>query len=251
MSKQASLKDELVAVRDHYHTKNHPFFDLWAQGKLTKPQMGYYLIQHSRMTRDGLRAYAMCYVKAPRDVQDHILSNLAEESGAKALTEESEAVDHGSLIDLWTAECGYQPAQVAEIESVAGAEAIRHHWMHLAYHYPWPVFLSAMTVMESQEVGMQGRLVPALLRHYGYKQGDRRIHFFEEHYEADQVHAQRNFEYLDKYVQDPDLWSVCLEHAELICKLRWQYMNAIHRHAVLGEIEPMPPKRQRGPRGRT
>ena len=241
----ASLKAELIAIRDHYHTRNHPFFDLWEEAKLTKAQMGYYLIQHTRMTRDGLRAYGMSFVKAPRDVQDHILSNLAEETGAKSLSEKSEAVDHGGLIDAWTTECGYKAAEIAEIDSVAGAEAIRHHWMHLAYHHPWPVFLSAMTVLESQEVGIQSRVVPALQRHYGYKKGDRRIHFFEEHYEADQIHAQRNFEYLDKYVQDPGLWAVCVEHAELICKLRWLYMNEIHRHSVLGQVEPMPPRRAR------
>lgn len=240
-----SLEAELVAIREHYHTRNHPFFDLWSEGRLTKAQMGYYLVQHARMTRDGLRAYGLCYVKAPRDVQDHILSNLAEETGAKSLTEETEVVDHGSLIDAWTEECGYTRADCDAFESVAGAEAIRHHWMHLAYQYPWPVFLSAMTVLESQEIGIQSRVVPALHRHYGYKPGDRRIHFFEEHYEADQIHAQRNFQYLDRYVQDPDLWAVCVEHAELICKLRWLYMNGIHRHIVLGEVEPMPPRRTR------
>jgi hypothetical protein len=49
----------------------------------------------------------VCYVKAARDVQDHVLSNLAEETGAKNLTGQTEAVDQGSLIDVRTAECGY------------------------------------------------------------------------------------------------------------------------------------------------
>jgi pyrroloquinoline quinone (PQQ) biosynthesis protein C len=237
---ETSLRQRLVAIRDHFHTKNHAFFDLWAAGKLDKKQMGYYLIQHSRMTRDGLRAYGLCWVKAPADVQAHIMSNLAEETGTKALSDASEAVDHRSLISAWTSECGYRDDEIATIESVPAAEAIRHHWMHAAYHYPWPVFLATMTVLESQEVGIQSRVVPALLAHYGYTAGDPRIHFFEEHYEADQIHAERNLQFFDRYASDRDVWNACVEHAEGICKLRWHYMNEIYRHAVLGEGDELP-----------
>jgi len=235
-----SLRDHLIAIRDHYHTMHHTFFDLWAAGKLDRRQMGYYLIQHGRMTRDGLRAYGLCWVKAPPDVQAHVMTNLAEETGTKALTEDSEAVDHRSLITSWTRTCGYDDDEVAAIESVPAAEAIRHHWMHAAYHYPWPVFLATMTVLESQEVGIQSRVVPALLQHYGFEAGDSAIGFFEEHYEADQVHAARNLQFFDRHVHDPELWDQCAEHAEAICKLRWHYMNQIYRNAVLGEDDGLP-----------
>lgn len=241
MSSLPSLRERLVAIRDHYHTKNHRFFDLWSTGKLDKRQMGYYLIQHSRMTRDGLRAYGLCWVKAPADVQAHILANLAEETGEKALSEETAAVDHRMLIGAWTNACGYDDAELPGIESVPAAEAIRHHWMHAAYQYPWPVFLATMTVLESQEVGIQSRIVPALVQYYGYKLGDPAIHFFEEHYEADQIHAERNLQFFDQHVHDPDLWNACVEHATGICKLRWHYMNEIYRHAVLHEGDDLPP----------
>ena len=38
--------DRLVAIRDKKHSKNHPFFELWAQGKLTKEQTAFYCTQH-------------------------------------------------------------------------------------------------------------------------------------------------------------------------------------------------------------
>ena len=41
-----SFHDQLVAARDKKHSKNHPFFELWAQGKLTKEQMAFYCTQH-------------------------------------------------------------------------------------------------------------------------------------------------------------------------------------------------------------
>jgi pyrroloquinoline-quinone synthase len=235
-----SLRKRLVAIRNQYHTMKHEFFDLWSEGKLDKRQMGYYLIQHGRMTRDGLRAYALCWVKAPRDVQEHVMSNLAEEVGMKALSGDSEAVEHGQLVNAWTAACGYSDDEIAAIESVPAAEAIRHCWMHMAYQFPWPVFLATMTVLESQEVGIQSRIVPALQRHYGYKLGDPAIHFFEEHFEADQIHSQRNLQFFDEYVKDDELWDLCAEHAEAICKLRWHYMNEIFRIAVKREGDGLP-----------
>jgi pyrroloquinoline quinone (PQQ) biosynthesis protein C len=234
-----SLREQLVAIRDHYHTKNHKFFDLWANGRLNKRQMGYYLIQHGRMTRDGLRAYGLCWVKAPPDVQKHIMANLAEETGEKALSDESAAVDHRMLLGAWTTACGYSDDEVAAVESVPAAEAIRHHWMHAAHQYPWPVFLATMTVLESQEVGIQSRIVPALVQFYGYKFGDPEIRFFEEHYEADQIHAERNLQFFER-VEDPELRALCVEHATGICKLRWHYMNEIYPHAVMGEPDDLP-----------
>ena len=45
-----SLRSELLAIRDHY-TKHHVFFDLWPEGELPR-QMGYFFVQHQRMTRD-------------------------------------------------------------------------------------------------------------------------------------------------------------------------------------------------------
>ena len=234
-----TLRERLVAIRDRYHTKNHRFFDRWANGRLNKRQMGYYLIQHGRMTRDGLRAYGLCWVKAPHDVQAHIMANLAEETGEKALSDESAAVDHRMLLGAWTTACGYSDDDVAAVESVPAAEAIRHHWMHAAHQYPWPVFLATMTVLESQEVGIQSRIVPALVQYYGYKFGDPEIRFFEEHYEADQIHAERNLQFFDR-VADPELQATCLEHATGICKLRWHYMNEIYRHAVMGEPDDLP-----------
>ena len=42
----SSFHDQLVATRDRKHSKNHPFFELWAQGKLTREQTAFYRTQH-------------------------------------------------------------------------------------------------------------------------------------------------------------------------------------------------------------
>jgi len=36
--------EQLRQARDATHSKNHPYFRKWAQGELTKKQMGFYLV---------------------------------------------------------------------------------------------------------------------------------------------------------------------------------------------------------------
>jgi len=42
----SNFHDLLVATRDKNHSKNHPFFELWVKGKLTKEQTAFYCTQH-------------------------------------------------------------------------------------------------------------------------------------------------------------------------------------------------------------
>jgi pyrroloquinoline quinone (PQQ) biosynthesis protein C len=37
-----AFHDQLVTTRDKKHSRDHPFFELWAQGKLTKEQTAFY-----------------------------------------------------------------------------------------------------------------------------------------------------------------------------------------------------------------
>ena len=73
--------EELIALRDRYHTKNHSFFDAWSNGELTKEQMGRYMAQHFQLVREILRPFGVAYSRAPRDVQQFLIENLAEEHG--------------------------------------------------------------------------------------------------------------------------------------------------------------------------
>src|SRR3989442_14980920 len=41
-----TFHDQLVTTRDRKHSKDHLFFQLWAQGKLTKKQTVIYCAQH-------------------------------------------------------------------------------------------------------------------------------------------------------------------------------------------------------------
>lgn len=111
---------------------------------------------------------------------------------------------------------------------------------YLAHQHPWEVWLSAQVVQESQMVGVQERTIPALVQQYGFQHCAREIHWFEEHYEADQEHGQRAFDVLAKYVDNEPLAQTCLRWAEEGLKARWLYVTQVESSYVTGEALSMP-----------
>src|SRR5947208_11527137 len=75
-----AFHDQLVATRDRRHSKNHPFFELWAQGKLTKEQTAFYCAQHFRYVVEYLNWMAYEASQIPqRDVKAYLFENLGDE----------------------------------------------------------------------------------------------------------------------------------------------------------------------------
>ena len=65
-----SFHDRLIAVRDKNHSKDHPFFDLWRAGKLTKEQTAFYCTQHFHYVGEYLNWLAYEASQIPkRDVK--------------------------------------------------------------------------------------------------------------------------------------------------------------------------------------
>src|SRR2546427_323128 len=75
-----SFHDQLVAIRDRKHSQDHPFFDLWAQGKLTKEQTAVYCAQHYHYVTDYLdwMTYEASQIRL-RDVKAYLYENLGDE----------------------------------------------------------------------------------------------------------------------------------------------------------------------------
>lgn len=230
---------ELIALRDQYHTKNHPFVDRWVAGDLTKEQMGRYMAQHFQLVREILRPFGVAYAKAPRDAQHFLIENLAEEHGVVG-TERGEAEEHDSMLLTWTAWCGLSRQEVEDTVPLPGLRALLNMMWYLVHQQPWQVWLAAQVVQESQMVGVQQRTVPALVQKYGFTHGSKEIHWFEEHYEADQEHGQRAFDILAKYVDTDALAQQCLRWAEEGLKARWLYVSQVEMTYVTGEMIALP-----------
>lgn len=218
----------LLGIRDRWHTMNHPFFDDWAAGKLTLMQMGQYMAQHYLLAQEILRPFGVAFARSPQDVQAFVVENLAEEFG---LVGEGggRPKNHNAILLRWTETCGLSPDQVlSETRRLPELTALHDIMWRLVHLGPWQVWLAAQGALESQQVGIQTRTLPALKKHYGFDQGDDRVEWFEEHLTADTEHGNRLYELVEKYATAPGMLDQCREAVEEVCRARWRYMDAVY-----------------------
>jgi len=79
---------QVVAIREKWHTKRHPFFLEMARGKLPIRAVGVFMAQHYQFVTLVLPSFGVLYSRAPLDVRKVVVENLAEEEGLAAIDRE-------------------------------------------------------------------------------------------------------------------------------------------------------------------
>jgi pyrroloquinoline-quinone synthase len=230
----STFHDRLVATRDKKHSKNHPFFELWAQGKLTKEQMAFYCTQHFHFVGQFLNwlAYQGSQIEQ-HDVKAYLFENLADE--------ENPDDRHLDMLKDFVATCGVNRDSVESSIVLAGTDALQCWGWRMVYQQPWAVALAGMFIgLESQFLDICKKIVPALHQHYGFKPRAREIRFFEEHIYADEIHGSKGFAIVEKYCNTPESQALALHIVEQATIRRWRYMNNIYWYALHGKEDDTP-----------
>ena len=230
----ATFHDELVARRDKRHSKNHPFFEMWARGDLTKEQTAFYCIQHYHFVSEYLNWMAYEASQIPhRDVKLYLFENLGDE--------ENPEDRHLDMLTDYVVTCGLKRESVEQAQVLPGTEGLQNWGWRLVYQRPWQIALTAMFIgLESQFMDICRKIVPALHKHYGYPPGAREIRFFEEHIGADEIHAAKGFAIVEKYCSTPELQQQAVRVVEEATLRRWRYMNGIYWFALHGKDDDTP-----------
>jgi pyrroloquinoline quinone (PQQ) biosynthesis protein C len=229
------VSQELIAIRERWHCMNHPFYDRLSEGALDLGHLAFCLVQHSLLVRQIFRSIGVTYAKSPDDIAHFILENLAEEAGFLGI-DGGDAHDHRDLIFRFTRHCGLSD------DDVRGSEMLPTWYARAAYYW-WitdaeaPVVrIAVQATQESQLVGEHGtRVVPALIKHYGFSENSPEIEFFVEHSTADVKHGDILLGLVDKHATTPELRARALQLAEQTCKLRWISFNELYRVTHMGE----------------
>ena len=228
-----SFHDQLVATRDKKHSKDHPFFELWAQGRLSRQQTAVYCAQHHHYVADYLDWMSYEASQIPfRDVKAYLYENLGDE--------ENPDDRHLDMLKDYVAATG-SSRDVENSVVLPGTEALQNWGWRLVYHTPWQAALAGMFIgLESQFFDICKKIVPALHEHYGFAPGGRQIRFFEEHVRADEIHSAKGFAIVEKYCHTPELQSLALQAVEAATMRRWRYMNGIYWFALHGREDDTP-----------
>lgn len=229
-----NFHDQLVLARDKQHSKNHPFFELWAQGKLTKQQTAIYCLQHYHYVGEFLNWLAYEASQIPvRAVKNYLYENLGDE--------ENPDDRHLDMLKDYVAASGLERDDVEGAIVLGGTEQLQNWGWMMVYRRPWPVAAAGLFIgLESQFLDICKKIVPALHRHYGYRPGAREIRFFEEHIHADELHGAKGFAIVEKHCDTAELQAAAIKQVEEAAMRRWRYMNNIYWYALHGKEDDTP-----------
>jgi pyrroloquinoline quinone (PQQ) biosynthesis protein C len=239
------ITDRIVAVRDRWHTKHHPFFRAFGEGQLPLKALGRYLALHYHFVSYALRSFGLFYTRFYHleDVRKMMAENLAEEEGFKAIPQPGhEPHDHNELILRFCDATGLSNEEVRNMKMSPAWWARSLYYYNTVATESVGVVLAMQTTQEGQMPGLITEvLLPAFEKHYGFKRSRPEIEFFTEHNAADVEHSQRQSTLCTKYLNTPELESRALIVAQEICELRWASISELYRFDVLGEKEILPP----------
>jgi pyrroloquinoline quinone (PQQ) biosynthesis protein C len=243
-SSPSGVVSDILAIRERWHTKRHPFFGALAEGALPLRALGIYLAMHWHFVQRALASFGILYTRmyAYEDVRKAIVENLSEEEGLKAIPREGHVPhDHNELILRFCKAAGVGEDEVRTMKMTPAWWGRSLHYYQTALQEPIGVVLAMQTTQEGQQPALNSEVVlPALARHYGFPPGSPPIEFFTEHAEADVEHSRRQAELCARYLDTDVVKARALEVAEQACMLRWASITDLYRRDHLGEKDILP-----------
>ncbi len=233
----------IIALREAWHTKNHPFYLEFAKGKIGLEPMGLLMAQHYQHVARALPSLGIAYSKAPPKARRFLLENLAEEEGLMAGPgEDRKAHDHQEIIIAFCEAAGLSRDEVRNTEQLPAWQARSYFYINTVREEHIGVYFAMGATQEGQQPALNAeRCLPAFEKYHGFAREAPEIRFFAEHLVADADHSSRQIQLVEELITTEELKTRALEIAEIAVKTRWSCINEIYRSAVLGQKDPLPP----------
>jgi pyrroloquinoline quinone (PQQ) biosynthesis protein C len=232
----------IVALRERWHTKNHPFYTDFHQGKFGLEPLGRQMAQHYQHVNRVMPSLGIAYYRAPPEARRAVIENLAEEEGLIAGGGEGrEAHDHMELIFRFCRAAGLGEDEVRNTVQLPAWRARSYFYINVVRDEPFGVVLAMQSTQEGQQPAINSeRLLPAFEKFHGYAADAPELEFFREHVIADLDHSGRQIDLVARLIETETDKARALEVAEIAVRTRWACMNEIYRTAVKGEVDLLP-----------
>jgi pyrroloquinoline-quinone synthase len=226
MLNSAEYRAALVAARDEWHSKNHPFFRSWAKGELTKDAMKAYVQQHYNFVSNASRYYGIIYGLCPWwDARNFYLENLNEE--------EDPTERHVDKLAKFGIALGMTVEESRTAPDLPTTAALKDFILNTTLTRGTLHATAVIIVgLESQVPQLYEPIVPALRDTYGFT--DDEIEFFLLHITADVEHGEKGFQILLEHTEDHQTQLDVIETVREAAKKRWFYMDGMQLQYVEG-----------------
>ena len=198
----------LDAVRERWDVLEHPFYERWSQGSLSREDLGFYAGEY----RHAVVALAEAMRAAARAAEPAVKAEL-----------EQHAAEEAAHIELWEAfgdAMGAEYTREPRPESRACAEAWTAGETALEH-------LVATYAVEAAQPAISKTKLEGLVRHYGVEAGSA-TEYFALHAELDVVHAERSRELIAGRLEAADA-DCLLELAETALRGNWELLDGVER----------------------
>ena len=222
----ATLRDELKAAVESRHCRNHPYYQLWREGKLPRAAIAGWVQEHYHYTKDIVWLSGINLVDIPyEDVREMYRQSLAEEMDPKE--------PHIEILLRFGAAMGLDPEAVKRSKPLPTTQAVLDWaWILTRQRSLVESIAGKQIGMESQPPTLYGDIVPALKTHYGCT--DEQIAYFPVHVEADTEHGGRAYNIIEKYARSDEQRARAVLAAREGAEKRWFYIDGIYLHYVQG-----------------
>ena len=237
-----TISEKIIAVRDRWHTKNHPLFTTLANGDLDIRVLGIHQAMHAKFVVLALEAFGILYSRGDAEIKKMCVENLAEEEGLVAQHAVGENPhEHLQMLHDFCLSAGMGQSEIDETEMLPSWWARTLYYRYIAENEPVGVALAALFTQEGQQPQLNHEItIPALTTLYGFERDDPAIEFFVAHELADQEHSQRQLDLAAKHIHTTMDQERAISCAERICQLRWASASEIFNTHHLGQNAIMP-----------
>lgn len=226
------LVDELRAIVDRRHTKDHPLVRRIAAGTLSVEELRFFAQQYyQRTARMFPKLVAAIYSRCPDDpaLERMLLENVFSESGFA-----NPAREHKTLFFQFGRALGLSREQIERARPVPELQAFIGWRDRIFYDAPWLEAVTAQSfVFEGQNLKRAAVIAKGLKAHYPFSDED--IAFWAEHgSEVEEEHAEVGPRMVEKYATADEvqerLRAVVAEGVEVY----WMVFDGIERGARRG-----------------
>lgn len=212
----------------------HPFTQLWANGQLTRAQLGDWAVQHYYYIAPVPQHLALLFCKLPDlDGRQHLMENIVGEEMPHAPEKR-----HPELLVKFAMACGKTREEVEDAE-IAGTILPATRAM-AAWTWELTTVRHISEACAGLMVGLEGQL-PTLYPLYvsamekmGYSDDD--LEFFHVHIEGDVGHAQTGLELAARYADTPALRRKAVAIVKATAQMRYTMLDGIYAQ-LCGQLQ--------------
>jgi len=217
----AALED----ARQPKHGGAHPFSRAWANGELSREQLGAWATQHFYYIDAVPQPFGHLFCRYPDlDARRHLLENLLGEENP-----DTPEKRHPDLLLKFAEACGRPRAQLLTAEErgeiLPSTRAMRAWiWELTGFRHLAEASAGIMVALEGQLPTLYPKYVEAMHR-MGFN--DDELEFFHVHIEGDEEHADIGLQLTARYATTPELQARAIAAVRASAEMRWQLLDGI------------------------